>query len=157
MLIKEIMSQPVITAGIDTNLDAVACTMWENDCGSLPVVDKAGRLAGIITDRDICMAAYTQGKPLSAIPVKTVMAREVFSGHPDDAISEAEKVMSTKQVRRIPVINAKGEPVGFVSLNDLARGAAGRKGASKKGSSSPDVLKAMAAVCKPRQPKEQLV
>jgi len=153
MFVKEIMSQPVITASVDENLDAVARKMWENDFGSVPVVDKQGRLAGIVTDRDVCMAAYTQGKPLTAIPVKGVMAKEVFSSHPEDAISEAEKVMSTRQVRRVPVINAKGEVVGIVSLNDLARRTVGSEGTLKRDIAPVDVLRTMVAVGKPRPHK----
>ena len=53
--------------------------MWDHDCGCAPVVDGHGRLAGIITDRDICMAAYTQGMPLEAIPVERAMSARVVS------------------------------------------------------------------------------
>lgn len=157
MSIREIMSQPAVTVSVDTTLDEVARKMWEGDFGSLPVVDHENRLVGIVTDRDVCMAAYIQGKPLSAIPVDGVMAKQVFASHPDDTLSKAEKLMSTRQVRRVPVINGNGEPVGVVSMSDLVRGTVGSGRTPKLQLVPGDVLKTMAAVCEPRFGKSQLI
>ena len=145
MRISDIMSQPVVTAGLGSTLDTVARKMWEHNCGSIPVVDEDGLLAGFITDRDICMAAYTQGKPLSAIPVTTAMAKQVSVCHADDPVSEAERVMCERRVRRVPVVNGKGEPVGMVSLEDIARGAAGAK-PGKRRAQEAAVVQTMASV-----------
>ena len=57
MNVKQIMTHPVVTCSIESHLNVVARLMWDNDCGTIPVVDAEGRLAGIVTDRDICMAA----------------------------------------------------------------------------------------------------
>ena len=66
MLVKEIMSQPVITCQVDDHANLAAQRMWENDFGVMPILDGDGRAIAMLTDRDICMAAYTQGKPLES-------------------------------------------------------------------------------------------
>ena len=146
MRIKEIMSQPVVTCPADSTLDAAARLMWEYDCGAIPLVDHDGRLAGIITDRDICISAYTQGKPLAQVPMCTAMAKQVYACHADDVIESAEHLMRDNQVRRLPVVDNDGRPVGVVSLNDLARlaGRARRIGVDR------EIVETFAAVCQPR-------
>ena len=57
MHVSELMSHPVVMCPADATLDQAARLMWEFDCGTIPVQDTDGRLVGIVTDRDICMAA----------------------------------------------------------------------------------------------------
>src|SRR4051812_31561741 len=64
MKIDEIMTRNVRGISPDETLGTAAQIMWENDCGAVPVVETDGRLVGIVTDRDICMAAHLQGAPL---------------------------------------------------------------------------------------------
>jgi CBS domain-containing protein len=124
MRIREIMSKPVVTCPADANLDAAASLMWEYDCGIVPIVDHDGRLAGVVTDRDIAISAYTKGLPLAMIPVTTAMAANVLACHADDNIESAERLMRQSQIRRVPVLDTEGHPIGILSLNDLARIAA---------------------------------
>ncbi|MEO8680349.1 MAG: CBS domain-containing protein [Vicinamibacterales bacterium] len=140
------MTHPVVTCSIDSNLSFVARLMWERDCGIIPVVDAAGRLAGIVTDRDICMAAYLQGGALPSIPVTTAMAKHVLACHVNDSVETAEELMTEGQVRRVPVIDNDGRPVGIVAMNDLARLAA----RAKKSSVEHEILQTLAAICTPR-------
>jgi CBS domain-containing protein len=144
---KEIMSQPVRTCRSDDTLNRAAQLMWEHDCGAIAVVDQEGRLIGIVTDRDICMAAYTRGLPLTSMRVDRAMAKQVFTVHPEDSIAEAEKLMSEKQVRRIPVVDAEGKPVGIVSVKDLASEAV--RGGRLKGRVV-EVLNTLVAICRSR-------
>jgi CBS domain-containing protein len=95
--------------------------MWERDCGALPVVDQEGRVAGMVTDRDICMAAYTQGRPIHAVPVEKVMAQHVFSCGANDSIEDAEAIMHQFHVHRLPVVDSEQHVVGVLSLDDLAQ------------------------------------
>jgi len=129
MNIEKVMHQPVVTCSPEDRLDTAAGLMWERDCGALPVVEANGRVIAMITDRDICMAAYTKDLPLKAIPVSSVMSKQLFTCHPEDALSSAEKRMGEKQVRRLPVVDAQGRLVGILTLNDLAREAARFSGA----------------------------
>src|SRR5690348_10909100 len=106
MQIRDIMSHPPVTAPIDSSADLVARLMWEFDCGVVPIVDRDGKLEGIVTDRDICMAAYTQGKPLSAIPVVSAMSHDIIACRVDDAVGSVEQLMRDSQVHRVPVLDA---------------------------------------------------
>ena len=120
MYVKDIMNQPVITCSSDSDLNVAAHLMWEHDCGTIPVVDQEGRLAGMVTDRDICMAAYTQGLPLRAIPVTSAMTQYALACHLDDSVNTAEELMREGQIRRVPVLNREKRLVGIVSLGDIA-------------------------------------
>jgi CBS domain-containing protein len=152
MRIKEIMNHPVVTCPVASTLDAIARLMWEFDCGIIPVVNDEGRLSGVITDRDICMAAYTQGRRLSEIPVTTAMSKDVFSAHSEDAVETVEHLMRANQIRRVPIVDVDNRPIGVVSMNDLARLAAkGRKSGIDR-----DVIQTMAAICRPRASADRL-
>ncbi len=150
MDVKEVMSKPVVTCPTSCTLNEAARLMWEFDCGVIPVVGEDGRVQGMVTDRDICMAAYIQGKPLSDIPVSVAMARSVVASHEHDTVESVEHLMQDNQVRRIPVLDAESRPAGIVSLNDLARLAA----RSKKHAVEHETVATLAAVCQPR-PREQ--
>jgi CBS domain-containing protein len=113
------MSNPVTCQQSDSANHA-ARLMWDHDIGALPVVDGDGRLCGMVTDRDLCMAAYTQGKPLAAIDVSTSMAREVISVGAHDDASRVAELMAQHRVRRLPVVDDERRPVGIISLHDLA-------------------------------------
>jgi CBS domain-containing protein len=121
MRIHDIMSKPVVVCGLNDTLNAVARLMWEHDCGVVPVVKEDGRIAGILTDRDLCMAAYTQGKALFDIPVVQAMAKKVFSCHGDDSLDSAAHIMTDNHVRRLPVLDDQDRPVGLVSFSDIVR------------------------------------
>src|SRR5215472_13332338 len=79
MDIERVMKHDVMACHPNDSLNRAAQLMWENACGCVPVVDEVGKPVGLITDRDICMAAYTQGRPLDAITVDASMARNVIS------------------------------------------------------------------------------
>jgi CBS-domain-containing membrane protein len=120
--VRELMTEAVASCSPDETLNAAARHMWEHDCGVVPVVD-GGELVGIITDRDICMAAYTQGRPLASIVIKDVMARHVHACRADDTLARAASLMADAQVRRLPVIDVERRLVGIVSMADIARSA----------------------------------
>ncbi|HEU4577019.1 MAG TPA: CBS domain-containing protein [Polyangiaceae bacterium] len=119
-----VMTDEVQVCSPDDPLYRPAQTMWEGDCGSVPVVDASGRVCGIITDRDICMAAYTKGLPLNSIRVGDVMSRNVRSCAPDDTLERAIGIMAEAEVRRLLVVSEDGQLRGIVSLADVAHGAA---------------------------------
>jgi CBS domain-containing protein len=124
MQIRTMMSDDVKYCRDTDTLDCAAGSMWNHDIGSVPVVDSERRVVGMITDRDVCMAAYTQGKPLSEIPVANVMSTRVLTVGPDDTLPTAERLMREGQVRRIPVVDREQRLIGIVSQNDFMREAA---------------------------------
>lgn len=121
MIARDLMSQPAIACDVNDSLDRVAHLMWDNDCGSIVVTrGEDGRLVGMITDRDICMAALTQGRRLDQILVNAAMAHEPIAAAPETPTDELERLMADNQIRRVPVIDERGAPIGVVSLADLA-------------------------------------
>lgn len=123
MKIASLVHRDVKWCSIHDNLDYAAELMWDHDIGCLPVVDEQSHVVGMITDRDVCMAAYTQGAPLRAIPVTTAMAKRVLACTLSDEVELVERMMREHQIRRMPAIDDQGHLVGIVSLNDLARAA----------------------------------
>jgi CBS-domain-containing membrane protein len=152
MRIGQLMSQPAVTCSAEDSLHRAAQLMWDHDCGVLPVVDPQGRTIGVITDRDVCMAAYTQGRPLHEIVVRSAMARDAFCCRTEDSLETAAKTMSEKQIRRVPVVDGEGRPIGVLSMNDLAREASRTRNRDSK--LEHDVASTLARICEPRQ--EQL-
>jgi CBS domain-containing protein len=126
MQVKELMKTNVSACGPQDSARQAAEIMWREDIGCLPVVDANQHVLGMITDRDICMAAYTQARDLEWIPVTSAMSRAVHSCAPSDSIGMAEELMRMHQVRRLPVLLG-GRLMGIVSLNDFARSAASRR------------------------------
>lgn len=142
MQVQQLMNQPIITCSVDESANTAATLMWEHDCGAIPLVDGEGRLCGMVTDRDLCMAAYTQGRCLSDIAVRSVMSGKVFQCGANDDIEAAEKLMSKNQIRRVPVVDQAGRPIGMLSINDLAR----HTGTDKTDSYSRGFLQTLASV-----------
>ena len=145
MNVDTIMSRPVVSCRADDTLNQAARLMWENDCGFLPVLEE-GRLVGVVTDRDVCMGAYTQGKVLSAIRVGEVMSKGLTTCTPSTDITDARKLMGHERVRRVPVVSG-GDLVGIVSINDIALAArASHRGAPTMA----QVGETLAAICEHR-------
>ena len=146
MQLQEVMSHPVVTCPVDCTADVPARLMWEFDCGVIPLVDPDGRIAGIVTDRDLCMAALTQGKSLYEIAASSAMTRDVVCCRPEDGVDVAETQMRDNQVRRVPIIDEDSHPVGVFSVNDLSRLATN----AKRSVIDRDLVRTLGAVSQPR-------
>jgi CBS domain-containing protein len=103
------------------SLATAARIMWEEDCGCVPVVDDDGRPIAMLTDRDACMAAFTQGRPMTEISVATAMSPSIHTCRADGRMNEIEAIMRLHQVRRLPVVDEDGRLRGIVSVNDIVR------------------------------------
>ena len=122
--VEQIMSRAVATCRPDDSLDTAARLMWEHDCGVVPVtvVENGGeRVVGMLTDRDVCMGAHTQGRPLWDIPVAVAMTHVVRACQPNDTIGAALSLMATEQLHRLPVTDQGSHLVGLLSFADVAR------------------------------------
>lgn len=124
MLVEHLMNRFVHTCDSNDSVNRAAELMWEHDCGCVPVTDSDRHVIGIVTDRDIAMAAYTQGKRLTEIPVADIMSRDVYSCSEGDTVLVAEGLMRMHQIRRLPVLDSDGSLAGLITLNDLAGEAA---------------------------------
>jgi CBS-domain-containing membrane protein len=154
MNVAELMVRSVVTCRPEDSVAAAAGQMWEHDIGVLPVVGGDGRVRGMITDRDICMATTMRNQAPAEISVGGVMSTAVFACSPNDALIEAEEVMRSRRVRRLPVIDANGQLVGILSLNDLAREARREQGRAARKLGGEEVTETLAEVGEPRRPTE---
>jgi CBS-domain-containing membrane protein len=148
MNVEEIMTRDVKCCSADATLAQAARQMWDNDCGCMPVCDNDGRVVGMITDRDICMAALMKGSPLHSVHVDDAMARGVVSCQAQDPLAAVETRMQKHQLHRLPVIDDSGRLVGIVSLADIVRSASDGRGLRSLGTE--DVVRTVAAICRPR-------
>jgi CBS domain-containing protein len=100
-----------------TVLDA-ALMMNENKIGSLMVMD-AGRICGIITERDILQRVVVERRDPGTTPVYEVMTAEVICCQPHTSIEEARGVLKNRRIRHLPVVNDSGQLCGLISIGDL--------------------------------------
>jgi len=124
-LVSDVMTPLVYSCSLGDTLDRPARLMWEHDCGAIPVLDERQHTVGMITDRDICMAAYIQGRPLAHIAVASAASKHVYSVLPGAPLSEAHHLMKMHRVRRLPVVDIGGNLVGMLSLADVLRHSGG--------------------------------
>ena len=144
MNVRDIMTRPLQTCTLHDNLATVAMRMWESDCGALPVKNHDGHVIGMITDRDICMAAATKHREISDVLVWETITGDIVTVRPEDDISMALDAMAKTQVRRLPVINVDGLVQGILSMNDLILNADHKI-------SEHDVLHTLKAICQHRR------
>ena len=116
-LLREIMTTDCVTASMQDTLFDVAVKMKTHDIGIIPVVD-GNKLEGVVTDRDLAIRGYALKKD-STETVDQVMSREVTTAEPTMTVDEAAKLMATKKIRRLPVVE-NGNLVGIVAIGDMA-------------------------------------
>lgn len=153
MHVSEQMTKPVWTCRIDDSLEHAARLLWEHDCGCLPVTGEHGHLHGMITDRDICMAGMTTGKPLGALWAGAAMAKDVVTTRPTESVHEAEMRMRARSVRRLPVIDDQDRLVGMLSCNDLVQWVDAGKAAGATERDSSHLLRTLATIGRTRDAK----
>jgi CBS domain-containing protein len=137
MKIRYVMSSPVRTISSTESIADAAVLMADMDIGVLPVVDD-GRLAGIVTDRDLAVRGLAAGLPAGAA-VDKVMTDQVTTCGPDDDLADVLDRMREEQVRRLPVCTAEGDLVGLISIADAA-------GQAEYGG---EATEALARICRP--------
>lgn len=116
--LKEVMSRHVKMVSPDTTIREAAQQMRDGDFGMLPVAED-DRMVGAISDRDIAIRAVADDKgPETA--VRDVMTDGIFWAYEDESVEEAARIMSERQVRRLPIVNRDKRLVGIVALGDFA-------------------------------------
>jgi len=121
MLVREVMRRDLKTCLPDDSIRRASELMWEAGCGTLPVLDADGEVLAIVTDRDLCMACCREGLSPETTPVGNVASYGVLTVRETDPLERAEALMRKHHIRRLPVVDVRGKPVGIVSLHDLAR------------------------------------
>jgi CBS domain-containing protein len=157
MKVQDIMSMSIVTCSVNDTLESVAQKLWEHDCGCLPVVDRENRPLAMITDRDVCMAAYTTGKPLAALRVASAMSKGLAVCRVQEDLSMAAARMAKRGVRRLPVVDAAGKLVGLVSLNDFVTAMVEQGPPGATTAAAAETLQVLQAVCHHRTGVPQAV
>jgi CBS domain-containing protein len=122
MLVKEVMSKNIVFCTPSDTAQTAARSMKLSGVGALPVITDvlSGRLEGIVTDRDLCMAVVAEAKLAETTKIADVMTRNPVTCTPENTLEDCEALMQKHQIRRIPVINEQGRCVGIVAQADIA-------------------------------------
>src|SRR5262245_36484625 len=148
MKVKELMSVDVKSCREDADLATATKIMWDADCGIVPVVNDDRKVIGVVTDRDICVAAATRSMNPAGIRVRDVMSRTVATCTESDDARVALATIKDRRVLRLPVVDKQQRLVGVISLNDRGSRAECRRDAEIPGE---EFLDAMKAICAHRQ------
>ena len=120
MKAQELMTKSPACCTPESSVREAAQLMLEHDCGCIAVVEKDSmRLTGVVTDRDIACRCIAQGGGPET-RVKEVMSTDPRSCHPEDDVAAVEQIMMQAQVRRVPVVDGRGDCVGMIAQADLA-------------------------------------
>jgi len=142
MKVKKVMTKDVGYCEADDKLIKAVGIMWQKDCGIIPVVDKNRKVIGMVTDRDICIALTTRNRLASDVLADSVLSGKVISCRLNDDVKIALRKMEKNQLKRLPVVNKKGELAGLISLGDILLGA-------NKKSDKKRVVRTLKAIVKP--------
>lgn len=156
MRVEQVMTKKVQTCTPHESLERAAQLMWNFDCGGLPVCQAGDsmQVIGFITDRDIAMSAMFQQKPLRDLRIADAMAKKLKAVHPGDSLADAEKIMSSERVRRLPVVDKNGSLVGLIALADLAQEAMRETKGNVREVTEKEVGSTLAAICHPTKARK---
>lgn len=123
--VRDVMTvNPECVSEKDT-IREVARIMKDQDTGVVPVVDDGKKIVGMITDRDIVVRGIAEGKDIANGSVRDVMTTSVRTVQEDATVDEVLNMMSSAEIRRVPVVNNNQQIVGIVSIGDIATEAGG--------------------------------
>ncbi len=118
MLVKDVMSSPVITMDENEASNKAATAMDHNDVGAVIVTSKAGKSIGIITERDLVIRVLAKNLKPDSVSAKDIMTTPLVTIEPEASITEAARRMNRLDIRRLGVIY-KGNLVGVISSKDV--------------------------------------
>lgn len=121
MKARDIMTPQPRCCSADDTLEHAARIMLEEDVGEVPVLDGQRRLAGVITDRDIVVRCVASGDRADQAKVSQCMTAPARTCSEHASLEDVANVMKNERIRRVPIIDGKGEICGIVALADLER------------------------------------
>lgn len=110
MQAKDIMTRDVITVGPSLPVKELAMLLIKNQVSGVPVADKTGKIIGLVSEADIIAKKGKQ--------VQSIMSEQVFSVSEEASVEEIARLMTTRRIKRVPVMN-NGKLVGIVSRADI--------------------------------------
>lgn len=145
MKVQDIMTQPPQTCHSDTDLALASRRMKETGYGTLAVMDHHGRLAGILTDRDLALAIGDTRREAARVSVDKAMTHHVHTCRPGDDLHLALELMASARVRRLPVVDPEGDLRGIISIDDIILW-----GVQHGGVNMTELTTALRSICSPR-------
>lgn len=133
MKAREIMSKNPTCVTPDTPLVDAARLMKDENIGVVPVVESSNsrRLVGVLTDRDIAIRAVAEGRDGATTSVGHIMSTDIHTSTPDDSVNDIMALMGSEQIRRIPIVDERGDVVGIIAQADIVLEANDNKKAEK--------------------------
>jgi CBS domain-containing protein len=119
MKAKDVMMRTPYACHLETNLGAATELMWKGNCGFLPVLDSTGKIRGVLTDRDICIALGTRNTLPGVLTAAELIRDPLFTCSPEDTLQDILRIMRDSHVRRLPVVTPESKLVGVISLHDI--------------------------------------
>ena len=120
MKVRDIMTRDVVSCQTGADVATAGRLMLQGHFGLVPVVDTHGHVAGVLTDRDIALAAATRHRDAWHIGVHEAMSSKVRSCFLEDDVSTALEQMEKAHVRRLPVLDEGTHLAGILSIDDIA-------------------------------------
>lgn len=121
LLVGRVVVRSVHTCRANDSLEIPVRAMLEKGIGCVLVVDDEGRLTGLVTDHDVCVAGYRRHRPLRDLAVAQHMTQNVRYCNEDDTVTQAAAQMERHRVRRLPVVDDCRRPIAVLTLGDVAR------------------------------------
>jgi CBS domain-containing protein len=144
MKVFKVMTTDAGFCRLEDDLAMAAEIMGSKNCGIVPVIDAENRVAGVVTDRDICLAAaISPGKKTSPVKVREIASSPVIVCAGEDNVKDALRRMRKYKIRRLPVTNKEKKLLGIVSLTDILRKAGEKKSVRKL------IFSVLGAIAKP--------
>ena len=119
--VSDVMTTHLYTCKTGETLDRAVKLMWEHGFSEVPVIDDDGFLVSMVSDRSVCICAYTQGKALSQIPVTCAAPGGLQVVRTEDSLESAHELMRRHHLRCLPVVESTGRLIGLVSITDIIR------------------------------------
>jgi CBS domain-containing protein len=119
-MVREIMTRELVQLPVSSTVTEAAKRMRESEVGGV-IVHKDGKVCGIVTDRDIVVRVLGAGRDPNKTSLEAMCSAKLTTVSPEDDVDRLPAIMRENAVRRVPVIDDKGQAVGIVSLGDLAR------------------------------------
>jgi len=121
MKVKDVMMRTPAYCTMESNAGEAVETMWNRNCGLLPIVNAEMKVLGVVTDRDLCIALGTRNVPAGELPLASIATGKVFWCSAEEEIHSALATMAREKVRRLVVLDKDGRLEGILSMDDIVR------------------------------------
>jgi CBS domain-containing protein len=109
----------ILTITPDTLISEASKILTDKRIGCVIALNSEGKIAGILSERDIVNGIANAGQPILNLPATQLMTHNVTVSHPEDSMATLMSVMSSKRIRHLPVVDSNDHLVGVISIGDI--------------------------------------